>query len=173
MKKYLLLLCLFCFSVEGMAQKINRQYSFYPQETGSLYFIHPQTGFSSKDPGTVKGLIYDITYLSERDSATFAFTYYTQSVLKVDSVFILDAMGQEVYKTPANVLYVQPKSSYWQQRVNYPVPYEILTTLYEASSPYQLVLSGDRQIRYTLKPGVWKKQSAVVTKIFEVVKYNK
>lgn len=172
MKYYFLFIALFCTTLCCFAQKIHRQYSFYPQENGNVYFIHPQKGFESKDTEAVKSLIYDITYLSGRDSASFTFSYSVKNVLQIDSVQITDHTGKPVYTTPANMFYVQPKRNYWQHRASIQIPYTLLEQLYDQTNPYVLSLIGGRTIQYETKPGSWKKQSGIVSKIFEVIKYN-
>jgi len=172
MKYYFLLIAFFCISTCCVAQKIHRQYSFYPQENGNVYFIHPQKGFESKDNEAVKGLIYDITYLSGKDSASFTFSYSIKNVLQIESVQITDHTGKQVYTIPANMFYVQPKKSYWQHRASIQIPYSLLEELYRQDTPYSISLIGGRKIQYEIKPSQWKKQSGIISKIFDVVKYN-
>lgn len=172
MKYFLSFIFLLSFSFGISAQKIHRQYSFRPQEEGSLYFIHPQKGFESKDPEAKKNFIYDITYLSDTDSASFTFTYFTKNVLQADSVKLLDAQGHIIYSIPARMFYVQPRKNYWQQRASIAIPYDLLVSLYKEESPYIILLTGQKNIQYTMKASTWKKQSGIVSRIFDVVKYN-
>lgn len=172
MKYYSLLTFFILISLSGSAQKIHKQYAFYPQEGGNVYFIHPQKGFESKDTGAKKDLIYDITYISTKDSATFTFTYFVKDVLQINNVEIIDNTGSVVYSTPATMFYVQPKKKYWQHRATIQIPHTLLEELYKEKSPYTLTLIGGKSIRYTMKPKTWEKQSGIVSRIFEVVKYN-
>lgn len=170
--KYYLLLLFFSLSISGFAQKMHRHYSFYPQEGGNVYFIHPQKGFKSEDKTAVKDLIYDITYLSEHDSASFTFTYSLRDVMQIHTVEITDPNGQSIYTSEAQMLYVQPRKSAWQHRASIRIPYALLEQLYRHDQPYVLTLIGGRTFRYQIKPGPWKKQAGMMSRIFDVVKYN-
>ncbi len=172
MRNYFLLILLFCCSAYGGAQKLNRNYSFHPQEEGNVYFIHPLKGYESKNKGAVKMLEYDITYLSGKDSATYTFTYFSENAFKIDSVIISDNSGKYTFTGPANMYYLQPKRNIWQQRAAITIPYEILVQLYQSSLPYKISLVGNKNVDYEIKPKTWEKQSKMVTKVFEIIKYN-
>ncbi|MCD8178301.1 MAG: hypothetical protein LUE98_13115 [Tannerellaceae bacterium] len=174
MKHFLLLfisLCLFAGSAQ--AQKIHRQYAFYPQEEGNVYFIYPQKGFTSADKDVVKGLVYDITYVSGRDSASFIFSYFTKNVVQAKSIVFKDTTGNILYEAPVTMMFTQPKKNNWHQRAQVMIPYETLTSLYEQPQPYAICLNGGKEILFEISPKSWKKQSGVINKIFEVVKYNR
>lgn len=174
MKNYLLPILFFFISSTCIAQKIHKEYSFYSNEEGSVYFIHPQKGFKSKDKEVVKDFIYDITYLSTKDSASFTFTYFTENILKADSLTIVGAGGSPIYTGEIEMYFVQPyKGKIWQHRGNLVIPYDILVQLYQNESPYSISLNGRKTIHYEMKAGTWKKQSSIVLKIFDVIKYNK
>ncbi len=172
MKNTLLFILLLYCSSFVTAQKIHRNYSFYPQEEGNVYFIHPLKGFISNDKEATKKLEYDITYLSGNDSAIYTFTYFTENVFKTDSVIIQDASGDRLYSATAIMYYVQPKGKSWQQRASISIPYETLVRLYSNPSPYSLALAGTKDIRYEIKPKTWRKHSRLISRIFEIVKYN-
>ncbi len=173
MKHFFLFLLLIILPVSGYSQKINRQYSFHPQEGGNVYFIHPQKGFSSSDKETVKELVYDITYVSNRDSATFIFSYYTSQVLQATTVRLKDQQGNILYESPLEMMFTQPQKSYWQQRAQFRIPYVLLEQIYREPAPYSITLGGKRDIHYNIKNSTWKKQSGIINKIFEVVEYNR
>ncbi|MDH6358421.1 hypothetical protein [Parabacteroides sp. PF5-9] len=173
MRLSLLSCFILCLAFNGWAQKVNRDYSFYPQENGNVYFIHPQKGYKSDQKEATKGLTYDITYLSGRDSASYTFTYYLQDVLQINAVILLDHNGKEVYKGEPEIYYVQPKRNYWQHRAKVEIPYDLLEQIYQEESPYNLILQGNNKtVRYTLNPKKWAKQSTLISRIFQVVKYN-
>ncbi|MCD8264360.1 MAG: hypothetical protein LUD02_09595 [Tannerellaceae bacterium] len=171
MRKYVLFLFLF-ITLTGNAQKLHRQYSFYPQETGNLYFVHPQKAFTSTDRQAVKQLTYDITYLAPGDSATFSFTFHTKNICKSDSVFIYNAGGELVYQTAATYLYLQPHKSYWRQRVFIKLPYTLLTGLYKEENSFTICLEGNCNLRYSMKKKTWQKQSAMMNNIVDLIRYN-
>ncbi|GEM_PF-791626 len=172
--KYILLFILFLsLPFYSAGQKLHRQYSFYPQEEGNVYFIHPQKGFENNGNGPVKKMEYDITYLSGKDSASYTFTYYSENPMQIDSVKIMSRSGQLIYAEKATMFYVQPKKTYWQQRASVSIPYDLLVEIYQNENPYSISLSGGKRLDYEMKPKRWKKQAELVSKIFDVVKYNK
>jgi hypothetical protein len=170
---FLLLMLLTAIPLVGNAQNIHRQYSFYPQEEGNLYFIHPQNVFESNDAEALKKLAYDITYLAGKDSASFTFTYYTHHVMKIDSVKLLNDRIDVLFEGKAVTYFVQPKRKYWQQRVSLTLPYELLVKAFQEDRSFILSLTGKKSINYQMKPSVWKKQSQMVSTVFDVVEYNK
>lgn len=173
MKRYsLLLLLLLSFSIDVLSQKINRQYSFQPQDNGILYFIHPQKGFESKDKDSTKGLVYDVTYLTANDSVSFTFTYCYRTVLKADSIKLYDQSETLIFANKATTYYVQPKSSYWQHRTMVAIPYPLFVALYQQDAPFTISIEGARKVGYTMTPKKWNKQSKIMHTIFDVVKYN-
>lgn len=172
MKKYLLLILLVAAPFVGNTQKINRQYSFYPQEEGNVYFVHPQKVFESNNEETLKKLEYDITYLTGKDSISFTFTYYTHNVLKTDSIKLLNDKKELLYEGKAIVYFIQPKKNYWQQRVSLTLPYDLLVKTFQEENSFIVSLIGGKTIDYQMKPKAWKKQSQMISKIFDVIKYN-
>ncbi|MDR0750291.1 MAG: hypothetical protein LBF62_12105 [Tannerellaceae bacterium] len=172
MKKYLLFLLLAAIPFVGNTQKIHRQYSFYPQEGGNVYFIYPQKVFESNDAGALKKLTYDITYLAGRDSASFTFTYYTHNVMKIDSVKLLSDKMDVLFEGKAITYFVQPRKNYWQQRASLTLPYELLVKTFQEDNSFIISLTGKKSISYQMKPKVWKKQSQMISKIFDIVEYN-
>jgi hypothetical protein len=172
MKKYVWLILLAVIPFVGDAQKLHRHYSFYPQEGGNLYFVHPQKVFESNDAEALKKLAYDITFLSGGDSASFTFTYYTHDVMKTDSVKLLNDKEDVLFEGKAITYFIQPKKNYWQQRVSVTLPYALLTETFREENSFIISLTGRKNINYRMKPKVWKKQSQMVSNIFDIVKYN-
>lgn len=165
----------FLFCMAGVsAQKINKDYSFLPQEGGNLYFIMPQKGFRTDDKLAKKDLVYDITYLCSQDSATVNYTYKYSTTFITDSLYVLDDAGQRLYDVKNTMLYTQPKGSRWEHRGTFKVPYPLLQTFYKSASPIQIVLIGKsgRHIVYTMKPSKWSKQAALIRNIFTVIDLN-
>jgi hypothetical protein len=172
MRKYVLFILLTAIPFIGNTQKIHRQYSFYPQEGGNIYFIHPQKVFESNNAEALKKLAYDITYLAGKDSASFTFTYYTHQVMKIDSVKLLNDNMDVLFEGKAITYFVQPEKKYWQQRASLTLPYELLVKAFREDNSFVISLTGKKSINYQMKPKVWKKQSQMVSKIFDVVEYN-
>ncbi len=172
--KFTILSTLLICTVTISAQKINKDYTFLPQENGNLYFIMPQKGFRTQDRQAKKGLVYDITYLSLQDSATVNYTYNYQTVCLTDSLYVLDNAGRLLYAVKNEMLYTQPKKNYWVHRGTVNVPYPLLQTFYQSASPIQLVLvsPNGQRIVYMIKPSKWVKHSKMMQRIFNVIDLN-
>ncbi|MCD7963226.1 MAG: hypothetical protein LUF90_06690 [Rikenellaceae bacterium] len=93
--------------------------------------------------------------------------------MPAESLIILDGNGESVYEIEVDMMFYQPKKSYWWQRANISIPYDILVELYKNQTPYSIVLHGkDETITYRISRGKWEKQSAVINKVFNVIQYN-
>lgn len=171
--KYIFLLAYLFLFLAASAQKINKDYLFYPQETGNIYFIFPQKGFSSTDETDKKGLVYDITYLTSDDSITFSFTYINQEIRKPERMAFLTADGQILYRGKTHMLFVQPRKKHWEHRVAIKVPYKEAIRFYAQEQPGQLqVYTNKKEILYQITPGNWKKHRLLTNRIFEIITNN-
>lgn len=172
MKYTLILTCLF-ISLSLWGQKLHKDYAFYPQEEGNLYFIFPQKGFRCSDPDITKGLEYDLTYFTANDSVVLAYTCVSPFVCKSDTVSLLDQAGNSLYVAPAEMLFVQPKGKNWEQRATVKIPYSRVVSLYHTPSPFTLrIHTPGRTVDYHLSSKDWKKQTFLVSRIFEMITYN-
>lgn len=171
--KYIIFIIGLLFAIPISAQKLNKDYSFLPQENGILYFIFPQKGFSSTDNTAKKGLEYDLTYFTANDSILFSYTYINKELCKTETIFFLSADGQTLYKGKAEMLFVQPKKATWIHRATVKIPYSLFVSFYAMQQPYNICLHTSRkEIPYTLKDRKWKKQTYLVSRIFDTIKYN-
>lgn len=172
MKYLLLFTCLFFIS-SAWAQKINKDYLFYPQNGGNLYFILPQKGFKSIDKTDKNGLVYDITYLTSNDSLTFSFTYVNEEICKPEKITILTANNKLLYQGEAQMLFVQPRKKDWEHRGSFKVPFDKAVEFYVEEEPYQLQIHTNRKdILFQIVANKWKKQRYLINRIFEVMKNN-
>lgn len=140
-------------------------------DEGTVYFIHPQKGF--KDMLTGRDLVYDITYLTNRDSATYNFTFYHKIASPVDSVSFTSNNGLMIL--PAGMLFIEPyKKDLWKHRVTVKIPNQYIEGLYENTEPYNIRLySGNNKYEFVMKQKQWKEQSLIVNKIFQLILINK
>ncbi|NDW18886.1 hypothetical protein D0T53_08165 [Dysgonomonas sp. 216] len=172
MKKVLYSIILLCATINISAQDISKKYLSRIHNDGYLYFIYPMEGFSTNDTKAKKDMVFDITYLTTRDSVTYNFTYYTKEASPTDSVFILLPDNERSY-VESTMFYVEPKRKNWEQRASLSIPAEFLNKMYENDLPYKvLVHSKGNSYLYTMKEKDWKKQSAIVRKILESIKYS-
>ncbi|WP_373730058.1 hypothetical protein [Bacteroides heparinolyticus] len=173
--KFAILSILLMGAVGMSAQKLHTHYSFLPQEGGNLYFIMPQKGFQTQDKEAKKGLVYDVTYLYSQDSATFNYTYYYLKTFATDSFYVSDATGKSLYAAPSALLYTHPKGKYWIHRETVKVPYQVLKSFYQSSSPIRITLIArdGQRITYTMPPSKWAKHCALMQNIFTLADLNR
>lgn len=172
MKLHLIILSLLV-SLSAFSQKLYKDYTFYPQETGKLYFILPLKGFQSDAPVVVKGLEYDLTYFTASDSVTFTYTYTTHIICVSDSISLIGSEGDVLHTKKTAMLFVQPHKKQWQQRASTQIPYTLLTELYKQKEPFRVrIHSSGQTLDYTLKRSKWEKQRFLLSRIFEIIKYN-
>ena len=155
------------------AQKINKDYIFYPQDTGNLYFIFPQKGFTSQNTTDLKGLEYDVTYLTGSDSLTISYTYINREICKPEAVSFLSSDGQVLYKVEAQMLFVQPLKKNWKHRGTVKIPFAKAVEFYGQGSKPQLQLHTNKQdFRYQIANGKWEKQRYLISRVFEIIVNN-
>ena len=155
------------------AQKINKDYLFYPQDKGILYFIYPQKGFISPDETDIKGLEYDITYLSTDDSLTLSFTYVNKEICKPEAISFISPENQLLYKRETQMLFVQPLKQNWKHRGVVKIPYAKASQIYEMVSPCRLQIHTNRMdIHYKISDSKWKKQHEMIKRILEIIANN-
>ena len=171
--KYIIIFICLLFGIPASAQKINKDYIFYPQESGSLYFIYPQKGFTSLNETDRKGLEYDITYLTTGDSITFTYTYINKEICKSEAVSFLTPDHQVIFRGEAQMLFVQPHKKYWKHRGIVKVPYAKAVEFYGQTSPTRLQFHTNKQdIEYQIALGKWEKQRYLINRIFEIIANN-
>lgn len=171
--KYIVFVIGLLFSIPISSQKLNKDYSFLPQEDGVLYFVFPQKGFSSADNTAKKGLEYDLTYFTANDSILFSYTYTNRDICKTENISFLSEDGQTLYQGKAEMLFVQPKKKAWTHRATVKIPYNLIVSLYATQRPYDICLhTGKKDIHYTMNGRKWKKQSYRTSRIFDTIKYN-
>lgn len=153
------------------AQDIKKKYSSMTGTDGSVYFIHPFKGFKSS---TIKSdMEYDITYPTFRDSVTYNFTFYNQQASPVDSVALITT--DKSLTLPASMIFIDVhKKDSWKHRVTVQIPYSFITELYRQATPYTLkIYSKENEYLFEVKDKDWKNQSAIVSKIFQLIDLNK
>lgn len=142
---------------------------------GMLFFIFPQKVSSVGNSIVKKDLQFDITYLTSKDSATVALTYIADQSIKTDSLKLFLVDGETSYSAATEVLYIERKSSKWVHRVKFAIPYQMLEELFALnSSPLTVIIPsklGDISYSYSAKK--WKKQTELMSNIFEVIQLNK
>lgn len=173
--KFAILSILLMGAVGMSAQKLHTYYSFLPQEGGNLYYIMPQKGFQTQDKEAKKGLVYDVAYLYSQDSATVNYTYFHLKNFVTDSFYVSDNAGKQLHASPSALLYTHPKGKYWIHRGTVKVPYQVLKSFYQSSSPIRItIIAQDGQrITYTMPPSKWAKHRVLMQNIFTIADLNR
>lgn len=172
MKHIIIFICLL-FGIPISAQKINKDYIFYPQENGNLYFIYPQKGFTSLNKTDRKGLEYDITYLTTGDSITFTYTYINTEICKSEAISFLTSDNQVLFKGEAQMLFIQPHKKNWRHRGTVKIPYAKAVEFYGQIPPARLQFHTNKQdIQYQIADSKWEKQRYLINRIFEIIANN-
>lgn len=171
--KYAMIAVGIFFLLPLSAQKINKDYLFYPQDKGILYFIYPQKGFRSPSETDIKGLEYDITYLSTDDSLTLSFTYVNKEICKPEAISFISPENRLLYKGETLMLFVQPLKQNWKHRGMVKIPYAKAAQIYETESPFRLQIHTNRvDIHYQIRDGKWEKQHKMIKRILEIIANN-
>lgn len=172
--RFLLFLTGLLLTIPAFSQKLYKDYSFYPQEEGTLYFIFPQKGFRSENKTVKKDLEYDITYFTKNDSVSFTYSYTNQAVRPTDSLSFIGHDGKLLYTGKGKMLFVQPQKKYWKHRALIKIPIPVFTSIYAMEAPAKISIhSSGQHIEYEMKPSKWKTQTWLIARIFEMIKYNK
>lgn len=157
-------------TITALGQNIEKSYTSSVRGDEAVYFIYPMKKFKSKDAS--KELEYDITYNHLSDSLTYNFTFYYKQPLSISSVsFIAD---DQTLVIPAKILFVEPKKKQWVHRVSLRIPYNNFRTLYSSATPYKLKIeSGSSNVLFEINPKDWKKQSAIISGVIQVIELNR
>lgn len=152
------------------AQKIKGHYVSRVQEDGTIYHIFPKTLFSDRQAGD---LTCDITYKTSQDGrATVNFTYYAGRVKPADSVCF--RTGTVAVSGPVEKIYIEPDKKQWAHRYTLLVDADKLVRLFdcEATPTALLYLAGGEVVTYPVQRSPWRDHAPVVSKIFEMIRYN-
>ena len=172
MKHIIIFLC-FLLIIPVTAQKINKDYIFYPQENGNLYFIFPQKGFTSENKSDIKGLEYDITYLTTSDSLTISYTYINKEICKPETIAFHSFNNQMLFQGSTEMLFVQPFKQNWKHRGIIKIPLSKATQIYGQELPFNLQIHTNKKvIQYQITYSKWKKQSYLINRVFDIITNN-
>lgn len=163
----------FLFSVLSLSlfsQKISKYYVAGMQEKGILYYIYKQPSFRSTTGK--RYLKFDITYLNSKDSATITFSYFDRSATTLDSLVLLD--GSSRVPSQLKKIYIEDEGRSWNYRYSALVPYNNLVSFFSKPGSQTLLLyTKETQVNLKMKNKAWKKSSARLSKIFQLINYNK
>jgi hypothetical protein len=156
------------FLNELSAQKISKYYTSSLQSNGTLYFIFEQSGFKSGSDD----FLYDITYLSTAENATFNFSYFDKAEYEFEKIgWVIKA---DTLVLPLKKIFIETKKNKWHYRYSaYPV-FSMLTNFFNQSEPPAIILfSKKNNISLCIAKSKWKKTSSITKKIFTLINHNK
>lgn len=158
-------------SFNARSQDVSKHFVAYQQEIGMLYFIYPQKGFESKH--NKEEFVYDITYLNSGDSVVFNFTYIDSRILQPDSLSFFSSESATPIVAPVSKIYIESSKSNWIYRYGAKFLFSEFSSHFPGStSPVFKLYCGDEVIIIDIKDGKWKKQSGILSKIFDIIKLN-
>lgn len=163
-------LLFFFFAGAVCSQNIAKHYVSSNQPHGTLYYIKPQKGFKSKP--LKAELIYDITYLSTSDSVVLNFSFYDIRPDKIRSIAL--QQQNKVLASDVELIFFNLKKKMWEKR--YSAKFEIneLCDMYkEAEAPVWILYLEGGDIELSINKRKWKKQSEIVSTIFDLIFYNR
>lgn len=175
MKKYILLTL--CIISTGWinAQNIKGKFISRSTDEGTITFIYPQKGYENKDLHSK--LIYDITHSSATDSVTFNFTYLSKDPLPADSIIFYNEDIK--YSVPTTMFYIDlKKENKWENRASAILTAEIFEKIRIQKTPCYIALYSKeeknepiRNYVFKISANDWKKNTDIINKIFQAIKY--
>ena len=172
MKRLVLFTLLLATVFSASAQNLRKKYTSTTGEQGSVYFIYPQDGFTCGELGSNKELVYDITYVTFKDSVTYNFTYRNKQANPVDSVQLRLPSGRTETIVHER-LFVEPVKSHWAHRISLYIPKPCFRELYASEQPYEVLLYTPAGVfNYTIRQNKWNEQRNIVNGVLQVIDYN-
>ncbi len=163
---FVALLLLF-YPAFSYGQNISKYYTSHHQENGIIYFIEEQEGFRNES----SSLKYDITYLTNSDSATLNFSFTTTDEVKIDSLILQN--NQIRLASATSRLYVEFRKNKWVYRYSSRFLYKDLENFYVDGIPNIDLKSGKDTFRLEIKQNKWKEQHSIIKNIMTLINLNK
>ena len=156
----LLRLFLVCISFLAIvSSNAQGRYSYRLMDEGTMIFFYPCKLVPS---GKESSLVYDMNYITGRDSVTINMTY-TASQSDVKSVR-LKTESIEYETTNVEVFYREKKKKNIATRLHIICPKEVYEKLFHSESPLsvEVITTHDEVSRFSYKPSKWRKEKASV-----------
>ncbi len=166
----LLFICIFSAPSEVSGQKLSKYYTSALLESGTLYFILPLDDFQEKE--TKSRLIFDISYLTGRDSVTINFSYFSSSSNPADSLSLRS--GDCSTTCRASKLFIDVENHQkWHHRFTAKLPFSGLACFFNAPLPPEIIITTqDDHLIYRVRKGHWKKQGSIISSIIQLIQAN-
>ena len=170
MKKGILCLLSFLFSLIAYAEKLEDRYVMKTIDNGQLYFVVPYD-IPSLTANT-KALSADITYLTSSDSVTMNLSVWFIDELMTDSIVLTGATQFVIrdFKT----FFIEKDRKLWIHRYSLQYPMASLAMLYADANPFTIdVCFGSQRITYGYSSKQWKKEQEWMNQIIHIIATNK
>ena len=167
-----IILLIFVFSPHFIVsgQKLTKYYTAATLDSGTLYFIFPLDDFQET---TAKSrLIFDISYLSSRDSAMINFSYFYSSAHPAHSLILKSEDNMTV--CPARKLFMDVENHQkWHHRFTTTIHLSDLAFFFQSDLPPEIIIvTDDDHLIYRINKRHWKKQGNIISVILQMIQVN-
>lgn len=151
------------------AQKTSKYFTSSMQDNGVLYFIEPKQEFRNNTEHCK--LLFDLTYLTTKDSVTLNFTYFDNEIRKIDSLsFIQNNIKNS---THTKKVFIESEKNKWKHRYSAKFSFDDLDYLFKQKKKASILTHyNGKSIRLEIKKRNWEKQSGILSKILLMIKAN-
>ena len=156
--------------IPGVGQKLTKSYTSAILDSGILYFIFPLDDFQEREEKS--RLIFDISYLTSRDSATVNFSYFLSSAHPADSLTLRS--GDHVSTCPARKLFMDIENHQkWHHRFTATIHLTDLAHFFQSPFPPEIIIATqDDHLIYRIRKNHWKKQGSIISSIIQIIQAN-
>ena len=168
---FFLFLALFLLSNPTFTQNISKYFSSSIQDSGTLYFIEPPAEFSNKSDRAK--LVFDLTYLTNQDSVVLNFSLFKQELVAVNYLQFLSEDEKQI-QSPVKKIFIDSKKNKWHHRYSAKFSFKDLKQLFHQKQKASILISlSQSEIPLQIKKNKWKKNTAILSKIFTLIEANK
>jgi len=166
----ILLIFLLPHSLTVSGQKLSNYYTTALLDSGMLYFVFPLDDFQEEDAKS--RLIFDISYLSSRDSATVNFSYFYSSVNPAGSLTFQS--GDKVTVCPVIKLFIDLENQQkWHHRYTTTIHMSDLASFFRTVLPPEIIITtNDDPLTYRIRKNHWQKQGKIISAILQMIEAN-
>ena len=150
------------------SQKIDNKYTSLKQEKGVFFFIKPIKGFKSIKKNNK--FIYDITFITIKDTAVFNFSYFEKRGLDINRIMFKNENFSLSYK--ASKLFIDTKNAKWHYRYTVNIPFIELSNFFAGNNLIITLETQQGDVKISMSKRKWKGHSAKMNKIMILIKLN-
>lgn len=166
-----LFLSFYSLHITASGQKLGKYYTATMLENGTLYYLFPMEDF--REAENKSPLVFDISYLSSRDSAILNFSYFHSFALPADHLAL--HFGDTVITSyPVRKLFVEvEKKNRWHHRYSSTIHMADLDLFFQSGQTPEIIITAkDMQLRYLINKSKWNRRSRIFSLIIQVIRAN-